>query len=169
MATDTPVPTDALLPCPFCGANASGYEIAPHSHSGPLKALGIPDHGGSYVIEGDCKCGSGLIGATQAEVTARWNRRAQPARLEVDASGKPHIVRLAEDFAEDCIRAGYVTTKADSHHRLMDAARAQPAPAASQAPMSDRFLGMMIPDSAEPSAFVAGVRFAEAHHGIKER
>lgn len=74
--TEQTQPTDAeLLPCPFCGANASGYEIAPHSHSGPLKAHGIPDHGGSYVIEGDCNCGSGLIGATQDEVTARWNRR----------------------------------------------------------------------------------------------
>jgi hypothetical protein len=79
----TPSPSDALLPCPFCGAAASGYEIEPHMHSGPLKAIGIPDHGGSYVIEGDCACGSGLIGATQSEVTARWNRRAQPAPARV--------------------------------------------------------------------------------------
>lgn len=79
-------PIDAeLLPCPFCGAAASGYEIEPHMHSGPLKAIGIPDHGGSYVVEGDCACGSGLIGATQAEVIARWNRRAPQA----GAGGEP--------------------------------------------------------------------------------
>lgn len=71
---------DALLPCPFCGASASGYTIEAHTHSGPLKALGIPDHGGSYVIEGDCACGSGLIGETQTEVTGRWNRRAASCR-----------------------------------------------------------------------------------------
>lgn len=68
-------------------------------------------------------------------ILARWG--AQPAQLAADASGRPHVVRLAEDFAEDCIRAGYVTTKADSHRRLMDAVRAQPAPAASPVPLTD--------------------------------
>lgn len=65
-----------LLPCPFCGATASGYEIEAHEHSTPLKAMGIPDHPGSYVIEGDCACGSGLIGSTKEEVKEKWNRRA---------------------------------------------------------------------------------------------
>lgn len=76
--TDTASAAPSLLPCPFCGAAASGYAIEAHTHSAPLKSIGIPDHPGSYVIEGDCQCGSGLIGETQQEVTARWNRRAQP-------------------------------------------------------------------------------------------
>lgn len=75
---DTTSAAQSLAPCPFCGAPASGYAIEAHEHSSPLKALGIPDHAGSYVIEGDCQCGSGLIGETQEEVTARWNRRSQP-------------------------------------------------------------------------------------------
>lgn len=51
-------PTDAeLLPCPFCGAPASGWAIEAHTHSGPLQAIGIPDHNGSYVIEGDATVG----------------------------------------------------------------------------------------------------------------
>lgn len=75
-----PTPSSApLLPCPFCGASARGYEIGPHQHSAALLAL-VPDmpkeHHGSYVIEGNCQCGSGLIGDNQAEVTARWNSRA---------------------------------------------------------------------------------------------
>ena len=73
----TPEPTDALLPCPFCGAPAHGYAIAPHSHSPAVLRIvpELPDHPGSYVIEGQCACGSGLIGANESEVTARWNRR----------------------------------------------------------------------------------------------
>lgn len=69
--------TPSLLPCPFCGAPAHGYAIAPHSHSPAVLRLvpELPDHPGSYVIEGQCACGSGLIGANESEVTARWNRR----------------------------------------------------------------------------------------------
>ena len=77
MTTDT-----KLLPCPFCGAPAHGYAIEPHSHSPSLMRLipELPDHPGSYVIEGQCACGSGLIGADETEVVARWNRRApQPS------------------------------------------------------------------------------------------
>lgn len=67
---------EALLPCPFCGASASGYGIDPHTHALRLGDFQMPDHPGSYIIEGDCSCGSGLIGATQEEVSARWNSRA---------------------------------------------------------------------------------------------
>lgn len=45
-----------------------------------------------------------------------------------------------------------------------------PQPTQAQAgavPMSEKFLQMMTPAKAEPSDFAAGVRFAEAHHGIK--
>ena len=74
--------TTPLAPCPFCGAPAHGYAIEPHSHSPSLMRLipELPDHPGSYVIEGQCACGSGLIGAYETEVVARWNRRApQPS------------------------------------------------------------------------------------------
>jgi len=68
-----------LLPCPFCGASARGYEIEPHQHSAALLAL-VPDmpkeHQSRYVFEGNCQCGSGLIGENQTEVRARWNSRA---------------------------------------------------------------------------------------------
>ena len=77
--------TPSLLPCPFCGAPAHGYAIAPHSYSTAILRLvpELPDHPGSYVIEGQCPCGSGLIGANESEVTARWNRRTpQPVVRE---------------------------------------------------------------------------------------
>jgi len=63
MTTDT----TPLAPCPFCGAPAHGYAIEPHSHSPSLMRLipELPDHPGSYVIEGQCACGSGLIGADE--------------------------------------------------------------------------------------------------------
>lgn len=69
----------ALLPCPFFGASASGHEIEPYQHSAALLAL-VPNmqkgHPGSYVIGGDCQCGSSLIGKNQTEVIPRWNSRA---------------------------------------------------------------------------------------------
>lgn len=70
-----------LAPCPFCGAPAHGYAIEPHSHSPSVIRLApeLPDHPGSYVIEGQCACGSGLIGADETEVVARWNRRTPKA------------------------------------------------------------------------------------------
>lgn len=48
-------------------------EIEPHTHSPMLKAMGVPDHNGSHVIE--CGCGAGMIADTFAEVLAMWNRR----------------------------------------------------------------------------------------------
>lgn len=86
-----------LLPCPFCGASARGYEIEPHQHSAALLAL-VPnmpkEHQGSYVIEGDCQCGSGLIGDNQSEVTARWNARAPQA---VAAQAAPASVAVPDE------------------------------------------------------------------------
>jgi hypothetical protein len=70
------------LPCPFCGAQPTENAIEPHTHSGPLKALGIPDHGGSHVIE--CACGAGMIADTREAVLALWNRR--PLQLQGAAS-----------------------------------------------------------------------------------
>ncbi len=90
MTTDT-----KLLPCPFCGAPAHGYAIEPHSHSPSLMRLipELPDHPGCYVIEGQCSCGSVLIGADETEVVARWNRLAPkpaPAPLSAVQEGKGH-------------------------------------------------------------------------------
>jgi len=108
--TDTTSAAPILLPCPFCGANASGYAIDAHEHSAPLKALGIPDHQGSYVIEGDCQCGSGLIGYTQEEVTARWNRRipaVTPSDAEIDAQWRESVAKheTTAAFVRDFARA----------------------------------------------------------------
>ena len=91
--------SDALAPCPFCGAPAHGYAIEPHSHSPAVLRLvpELPDHPGSYVIEGQCACGSGLIGANEAEVVARWNTRwgspvvaGEPKRVFIVATGEEH-------------------------------------------------------------------------------
>ena len=101
MTTDT----TPLAPCPFCGAPAHGYAIEPHSHSPSLMRLipELPDHPGSYVIEGQCACGSGLIGADETEVVARWNRRApQPSPA---AQGDAELGRTAMRFVD---RAGDV-------------------------------------------------------------
>lgn len=62
-----------LLPCPFCGAEAGVYEIAPHSHSVRLGDFKMPDHPGSAVVE--CGCGSGLVDDTREAVMSRWNAR----------------------------------------------------------------------------------------------
>ena len=63
-----------LKPCPFCGGAPVDRAIEAHTHSAPIKALGIPDHPGSHVVE--CSCGAGLIDDTREEVVTRWNRRA---------------------------------------------------------------------------------------------
>lgn len=73
---------DTLAPCPFCGAPASGYAIEAHAHAMVFAGQKMPDHTGSYVIEGDCACGSGMIGDTQAEVTERWNRRTPAPAIQ---------------------------------------------------------------------------------------
>ena len=113
--------TPSPLPCPFCGAPAHGYAIAPHSHSPAVLRLvpELPDHPGSYVIEGQCACGSGLIGANESEVTARWNRRtpqqdaqslltdAQIAEMMRDTWGCASIApRHALEFARAVLAKG---------------------------------------------------------------
>lgn len=92
--TKMPEPV-ALKPCPFCGAPASGYAIEPHTHHVVFNGVKMPDHPGSYVIEGDCQCGSGLIGDTQEEVTARWNARHSPYTAEDLEQAKQEATRQA--------------------------------------------------------------------------
>ena len=91
--------TPSLLPCPFCGAPAHGYAIAPHSHSPAVLRLvpELPDHPGCYVIEGQCACGSGLIGANESEVTARWNRRTPQQEAQEPTEIPEEIERMAAD------------------------------------------------------------------------
>ena len=85
----TPEGKEALAGCPHCGATASGYGIEPHEHALRLGDFKMAAHFGSYVIEGDCACGSGLIGATREEVTERWNRRAAtPSALSAAHEGE---------------------------------------------------------------------------------
>lgn len=84
---------EALLPCPFCGLPPTINRIEPHTHSGLLKELGIPDHPGSVVIE--CICGCGLLDATQEAVTARWNRRdARTSLLSMD-----RLIKRSQEMA----------------------------------------------------------------------
>lgn len=70
-----------LLPCPFCGGAAAIQEHEAHTHSGPLKAMGIPDHPGSFTIEciGSPNCNTGQIADTREAVVAMWNQRAAVA------------------------------------------------------------------------------------------
>ena len=88
----------------------------------------------------------------------------------VNQADRPFIVRLAEDFAEECVTAGYVTTKAASYGRLMDEALSTQAQAGA-VPLTDeqiealplwkRFVGLW------PETRREIVRTIERHHGIK--
>ena len=103
---------EPLKNCPFCGAPAHGYAIAPHSHSPAVLRLvpELPDHPGSYVIEGQCACGSGLIGAKESEVTARWNRRTpQPvAREPLTANQVSELANSVGYWHGDTSRADFI-------------------------------------------------------------
>ena len=97
----------------------------------------------------------------------------QPTQAHaVNQADRPFIVRLAEDFAEDCVMAGYVTTKAASYGRLMDEAlstRAQAGPV----PLTDEQIAAIWAQKPRYHAAPIGetdIEFAraiEAAHGIK--
>ncbi|WP_146033759.1 hypothetical protein [Alicycliphilus denitrificans] len=129
-----------LLPCPFCGAPAHGYAIAPHEHSDALRKLvpELPAHSGSYVIEGQCDCGSGMIGATEDEVVARWNHRAQPtppAAAPSDAMVDSYLRAQRETVEAVDRKFGHPNGKAPSHlHPVREACRAGLAAALAVAP-----------------------------------
>ena len=123
--------TPQLLPCPFCGAPAHGYAIAPHSHSTAILRLvpELPDHPGSYVIEGQCACGSGLIGANESEVTARWNRRTP----QQEAQERVYLVNTGE------VRNGLeMYERHDKFVPLADCEVLYTAPQPTPAPVSER-------------------------------
>lgn len=52
-------------------------------------------------------------------VLAKWGTPQPPNPQAVNLADRPFIVRLAEDFADDCVNAGYVTTNAASYGRLI--------------------------------------------------
>ena len=60
-----------LLPCPFCGGEASIMEVEPHTH---ILATWIPDYKGGAFIECDgCTCA--VSAETKEEAIEAWNRR----------------------------------------------------------------------------------------------
>jgi hypothetical protein len=85
-----------LRECPFCGAEPFDHAIGPHTHSPFLKSLGIPDHGGSHVVE--CGCGAGFVDDTREAVVARWNRRA------AEGECREHGSRYTKG-CKSCVRA----------------------------------------------------------------
>lgn len=100
----TPNNAAALERCPFCGAEPMDHAIEPHTHSPFLKQLGIPDHGGSHVVE--CGCGAGLIDDTKEAVFTRWNRRAtlaQPDALTSQPSGEAVSIPVVQQTAPERI------------------------------------------------------------------
>lgn len=60
-----------------------------------------------------------FVRAFARAVLAKWGAPQPPNSQAVNLADRPFIVRLAEDFAEDCVTAGYVTTKAASYGRLI--------------------------------------------------
>tara|TARA_Y100000782_G_scaffold8531_1_gene9947 strand:+ start:8675 stop:9460 length:786 start_codon:yes stop_codon:yes gene_type:complete len=137
-----------VLPCPFCGADPLERAIEPHTHSGPLKALGVPDHPGSHVIE--CGCGAGMIAEAKEAVRAMWNRREtytyQEARSGVpevagydvfESESGSHVLLLPKEMAKVRLRLSASATaliRLTDHERLQaEAERLQAAHAADKA------------------------------------
>ena len=82
MATE-PTPTDALLPCPFCGAQAHFEMDADRWEWVACESCGMQGNRSASLMD-DCK----------PKLAEEWNRRAQPAPA---ASPVP---RTADDLKE---------------------------------------------------------------------
>lgn len=92
-----------LLPCPFCGAQPIEQAIEPHTHSEFVKAIGVPDHNGSFVIECPaCECG--LIAPDRETVVAAWNRRTPPQAAQGDARSESAFEHYEPVVPEDYVR-----------------------------------------------------------------
>lgn len=134
MAADTtPVPTDALLPCPFCGAAPTIVER--------------PDNidGTEFVYAFACYCGGYSACAhkmavrktpelAKADAIAEWNRRAQPAPAaspapltdgQADAiaqasfekyCGRPHPWEGAQPWVIAAIKQGAINGIKEQRH-----------------------------------------------------
>ena len=91
----------------------------------------------------------------------------QPTKAQVVNQGdRPFIVRLAEDFAEKCVTAGFVTTKAASYGRLMDEALSTNVQAGA-VPLTDAQIKELIEDGVFLGNCKEIVRAIERRHGIK--
>ena len=81
MATDTPVPTDALLPCPFCGAAPIIVE-RPNNIDGTEFICAFACYCGGYSACAHKMAVRKTPELAKADALAAWNRRAQPAPAE---------------------------------------------------------------------------------------
>lgn len=88
MAADTtPVPTDALLPCPFCGCDARNDAHADDCY---------------FVLHRKLNAQPEADLSMHLEVLAAWNRRAQPAPAAspapmTDKQAHALLMRMAEE------------------------------------------------------------------------
>ncbi|UXS52566.1 hypothetical protein FY148_07855 [Agrobacterium tumefaciens] len=62
-----------LLPCPFCGGEAT---VQPWHGGRPTKKLIRCSNGDYYDEDGGCSVGPSVCGETEEEAAAAWNRRA---------------------------------------------------------------------------------------------
>ncbi|QXZ71844.1 Lar family restriction alleviation protein [Agrobacterium sp. S7/73] len=65
--------TISLLPCPFCGGEAT---VQPWHGGRPTKKLIRCSNGDHYDEDGGCSVGPSVCGETEEEAAAAWNRRA---------------------------------------------------------------------------------------------
>ena len=154
-------PTEPLKNCPFCGA-AAHFEMDDGRWEWvECESCGMQGNRSASLME-DCK----------PKLAEAWNRRTpQPTQAQaVNQADRPFIVRLAEDFADDCVTAGYVTTKAASYGRLMDEALSTQAQAGA-VPLTDGQIRAMTREHPAEDlcgwSYRMGVADAERHHGIK--
>lgn len=91
----------------------------------------------------------------------------QPTQAQVvNQANRPFIVRLAEDFAEECVTAGYVTTKAASYGRLMDEALSTQAQAGAVPPEAEPIvLNCEAPGDLKPGDYVFASRWSDCDPG----
>ena len=92
----------------------------------------------------------------------------QPTQPQaVNQADRPFIVRLAEDFAEDCVTAGYVTTKAASYGRLMNEALSTQAQAGAVPLTDEQIQEAILPINPHGMGYFLRIAHAiERAHGI---
>lgn len=144
--TEQTQPTDALLPCPFCGAAAHFEMDEGRWEWVECESCGMQGNRSASLMD-DCK----------PKLAEEWNRRTPPAV----APWRSAVL----DLIDDC--PGLTLEQDQWLSRRVKELDFASTPQAGAVPMSEKFLQMMTPAKAEPSDFAAGVRFAEAHHGIK--
>lgn len=162
---------EALLPCPFCGAEAAMGEV-PDGHE---------DAGGRFVYctNSACAASSALIFPLMDDVAAllleRWNRRAALASQQA-GKGEPyaHIVELPAGEYAGTVK--FFTAPSDPRGRPVYLN--QPSPP-SREPLTDeqqlkafqrfRHQWKHPQEPGNGDFFVAGIEAAEAHHGIHSR